>query len=515
VTSTLRALGLALIVGVVALPGSAAASVRFGQDLTASANATPACPGMATECSAVQTDHADGEPRAGSPIDGVVTMWRTRAAVNGNITFQVVRRSGATSFRVVGSDTQAAQQNIENQFFVRIPIKEGDLLGLDAPGANEPYRSIADPDPRVARFAPPLGSVGVAPTAELASTELLVNAVVEPDADGDEFGDDSQDQCPTNAATQGACTGTLVGPDLSNELQWGAIVSFGSSLTFLNGDAPSPDGSRIPSDGVIVRWRIRSTLGTWAPQLLRPEGGGVYRSIATGEKVTVAAPHDQPGFPPYIRSFPTRIQAKAGDVLGVRVDGSSRTVGRNAPAAFFNPPLADGESRDPDFVFSVIIPVNGDLEPDADGDGFGDITQDGCPASAATQGACPPEPIVTPPDPLDPFGVAALAGGSLRYAGGRVLRIPAACPATAERCRGLLEARANLRLRKAGASRIVRLGRVRFLIPGGETRNLRLRLSKPVRLALRRVRRVRVTIVITPSGPGAVRRAVTLVRPAR
>jgi hypothetical protein len=180
----------------------------------------------------------------------------------------------------------------------------------------------------------------------------------------------------------------------------------------------------------------------------------------------------------------------------------------------FNPALEDGDSRAPDSALSFVIAVNADLEPDADGDDFGDLTQDACPTNATTQGACPPEPPPPPPPlPPDPFGVADLAGGSLRYAGGRVLRVPVACPATAERCRGLLEARANIRVKKAGASRIVRLGRVRFSIPGGESRNLRLRLSRPARRALRGVRRLRVTIVITPSGPGAVRRSVTLLRP--
>ena len=32
--------------------------------------------------------------------------------------------------------------------------------------------------------------------------------------------------------------------------------------------------------------------------------------------------------------------------------------------------------------------VAGTIEPDADGDGFGDETQDGCPSQAVSQGAC-------------------------------------------------------------------------------------------------------------------------------
>lgn len=37
----------------------------------------------------------------------------------------------------------------------------------------------------------------------------------------------------------------------------------------------------------------------------------------------------------------------------------------------------------------IRIPVVASIEPDADGDGYGDETQDGCPQSAAYQGPCP------------------------------------------------------------------------------------------------------------------------------
>ena len=497
------------------MPGSAAAGVRFGADLAADANTTPACPGMATECSAALRSLASAE-RTGSPIDGVVTMWRTRAAVSGNLTFQVVRRNTAGTYRVVETDTQGTVQNNLEEFFVRIPIQEGDLLGLDAPGANEPFRTAASPFGRVVRFVPPLGANAVMASENLGSTELLVNATVEPDADGDGFGDDTQDDCPTNATSQGACSGTLVGPVLNGDLQWGITLVLNATLTIANGTGTSPDGSRIPSDGVIVRWRIRSEVGSWAPQVVGPEEGGMYRGVATGEKVKVAAPNDRASFPPYIRSFPTRLSVKAGDIFGIQADAQSETVAKSGgPWRLFSPALADGESRTPTSELTFIIPVNADLEPDADGDGFGDLTQDACPQSAATQGTCPPEPPPPPPPPLvtlDPFGVADLSGSSLRYSGGRVLHVPMDCPATAETCRGLLEARATVTVPTAAARRTIRLGRARFSIPGGQTRRVALRLSKPARRALRSARRVRVRMVITPAGPGAVRRSLLVLR---
>jgi hypothetical protein len=53
------------------------------------------------------------------------------------------------------------------------------------------------------------------------------------------------------------------------------------------------------------------------------------------------------------------------------------------------PALADGQTA-PAFVISSGVLINADVEPDADRDGFGDETQDRCPADASAQGLpCP------------------------------------------------------------------------------------------------------------------------------
>ena len=43
------------------------------------------------------------------------------------------------------------------------------------------------------------------------------------------------------------------------------------------------------------------------------------------------------------------------------------------------------------------VAINVDVEPDTDGDTFGDETQDLCPTDASTQSACPPGPDVADP----------------------------------------------------------------------------------------------------------------------
>ena len=60
-------------------------------------------------------------------------------------------------------------------------------------------------------FAPPLVE-GAGPRGSTEGiNELLVAATIEPDADGDGFGDETQDRCPAQATTQGACDDTKPG----------------------------------------------------------------------------------------------------------------------------------------------------------------------------------------------------------------------------------------------------------------------------------------------------------------
>jgi hypothetical protein len=48
---------------------------------------------------------------------------------------------------------------------------------------------------------------GQIPQPSLETTgELLIKGVIEPDADGDGFGDETQDRCPTQRTTQGRAT---------------------------------------------------------------------------------------------------------------------------------------------------------------------------------------------------------------------------------------------------------------------------------------------------------------------
>jgi hypothetical protein len=101
-----------------------------------------------------------------------------------------------------------------------------------------------------------------------------------------------------------------------------------------------------------------------------------------------------------LQTFPVRIAAPAGAVLGIYTSADGMGCWGVAPGAdetvigAFDP----GSATDFSGTSSTnqIANVSAVWEPDADHDGFGDVSQDACPQSATTQAACPaPDTTVT------------------------------------------------------------------------------------------------------------------------
>ncbi len=200
-----------------------------------------------------------------------------------------------------------------------------------------------------------------------------------------------------------------IGSNLTNPAG-GGVCGFGSFIaadfrcTFVQTSQTldvATGGLMVPSDGVMVRWRVK--LGTLAsditrfaatPQVLRANTGG-----AKGDLVEL--PLDDPG----VHQYDTRLPVKAGDSVGLQTDVTTDDVsGGNSPITYCNSGagtlnrysggIDEGEFVPIDPVANCELLLNGDIEPDADHDGFGDETQDQCPTNTAIQGPCPD---TTPP----------------------------------------------------------------------------------------------------------------------
>jgi uncharacterized protein DUF11/hemolysin type calcium-binding protein len=156
---------IALLVALLVAPAGASAATTFGAptNLMPMPSDTPACCADAFLLS----------PAA--PADGVLVRWmlrRTGAAVS---VAPAVRHSGT-----VASDAATTATDVA----VRLPIRTGDQIGFH--------------------------QLGAMPDAFNGST-LLVTGVIEPDADHDNYGDETQDACPAEASLHVApCTADIV-----------------------------------------------------------------------------------------------------------------------------------------------------------------------------------------------------------------------------------------------------------------------------------------------------------------
>ncbi|MCA1657422.1 MAG: hypothetical protein LC713_06915, partial [Actinobacteria bacterium] len=145
--------------------------------------------------------------RATSP--GVVVKWRIRSdSATGTARLRVVRPAG-TSYTGAGVSDPLALTGAVAEAATRLPVTAGDYIGIDnstsalifgaTTGAEVTY--FQGTSPAGDKLGLPEGST-LAPTSTTANRQLAVQAVVEPDADGDGFGDETQDQCPGDPTAQ-------------------------------------------------------------------------------------------------------------------------------------------------------------------------------------------------------------------------------------------------------------------------------------------------------------------------
>jgi hypothetical protein len=153
---------------------------------------------------------ASGAPTYVAPSPGVVTSYTTVANNRPGQVRAMVLRAGATSDRQVvtaKSPKHTVVISATNTFPVRLPMLAGQRLGLGwtvSGMACAVAGTAGDVSVAAAPFDPDLTSDFVYSTT-LAGIRPNISAVLEPDVDGDAFGDVSQDACPQSALSQVVC----------------------------------------------------------------------------------------------------------------------------------------------------------------------------------------------------------------------------------------------------------------------------------------------------------------------
>ncbi|MBS1892899.1 MAG: hypothetical protein JST59_16510 [Actinobacteria bacterium] len=153
-----------------------------------------------------------------APFSGVITEW----TVNTNIAVEsegklvgefprvlqqrlLVLRAEGELFKVIG-EAAGGPLNLKgsNTYNARVPVQAGDYLGI----AGNPFTAWCETKEPGDTYAAATGGTPVGSVFRVersSGLQVPITARIEPDADGDGYGDETQDQCPQSAAYQTPC----------------------------------------------------------------------------------------------------------------------------------------------------------------------------------------------------------------------------------------------------------------------------------------------------------------------
>ncbi|HEX5088202.1 MAG TPA: hypothetical protein VFV89_10365 [Nocardioides sp.] len=199
---------------------------------------------------------------------------------------------------------------------------------------------------------------------------------------------------PAARTTAAPAPRSAVGP-----VTLGRVAPTGSSACLVNFlwyqafQDPDKAPYRVPYDGVVtsVSHFASGVSGRIQAAFIAPAGTDfVYNVTQRSAKLTLT--------PNQLNTFAVRMPVHAGEILTLRtVDPNLRCI---APGGTIDQITAeevlDGETTfGPPTVSQLhqFVNISAVLEPDVDGDGYGDASQDGCPQLAAVHDPCP-APVV-------------------------------------------------------------------------------------------------------------------------
>ncbi len=325
-----------------------------------------------------------------APYDGVITSWTNQGWYWQTVRFKVARLGSGGSYTVIGADGPRTVPGHDQRttYPVRIPLRQGDVIGANIPNDTYYCPSTSGGGYSYGVTAADLGPGQSGFFDSTAGYQMPIEAQIERDGDGDGYGDETQDGCPTNASTSGPCPlPTVLGETFTPITS----ASTGTMIPAL----PADTRFTAPADGVITSWSYRANAlvdGSAKLKVVRPLGGDNFQAVADSELRTPAANT--------LNTFATRLPVRSGDRIGIHVNNlpvASNVSANGSSWALNGSDLAPGTSAT--FVQSNRRrDVSAVLEADADGDGYGDSSQDQCPTDASTQGACP---VAQPPPPGD------------------------------------------------------------------------------------------------------------------
>jgi hypothetical protein len=132
------------------------------------------------------------------PSAGVITSWRiqTDATPPGGINFKVARPAGGNDFTILAeSAATTPMPAMTNTYAIQVPVQSGDVIGLWSGSGGNYCRGALGYDVHLFSGNVPPGTTET--FIPVASTQLDLSAMLEPDTDCDGFGDETQDPSVT------------------------------------------------------------------------------------------------------------------------------------------------------------------------------------------------------------------------------------------------------------------------------------------------------------------------------
>jgi hypothetical protein len=286
----------------------ASASTEFGADLaTGAAGATNDCTLLTFGtgaggggCVSVIAS-TDAQTSAAAPVSGVLVSWaaKSSSAMTGarlrvmhdpagtaaSASAETVTYSGASEVVDVPGDSAT------HSFATRLPITQGDLIGLESSIAAQTFfyrpASGSSRKLRVYHGSPDGTSPGEGMLSAPAATQAIppLRATIEPDADHDGFGDETQDQCASDPSTQGQC--------------------------FI----PPPPDTTPPETTITKGPKAKTTSKTASFQFASSEAGSSFECSLDGSKFAACtSPHSVKAKKPGKHNFQVRARDAAGNV---------------------------------------------------------------------------------------------------------------------------------------------------------------------------------------------------------
>jgi uncharacterized repeat protein (TIGR01451 family) len=277
-------LALALTIAAI-LPALARASTTIGQT-----SGTPvSCQTTGTR---VWWTSGPGAPLYSVPADGgVITSWTTNPGLGGTATRLAVFRPSASNELIAESPIESPiPAHNTASFPTRITAQAGDVIGLENIDDGGIWCGVPATGDGISYATRNGSGMPIGPQVFSFPGDLRadISAVVEPDADSDGYGDETQAKADLAIAQSGSSTGTA-GGNLSYTI---TVTNHGpEAAPGVVVSDPPPSGTVLVSAGSTTEAcdaTVTCSLGTLASGasvirtiVLKSTGGGIVKNVAT------------------------------------------------------------------------------------------------------------------------------------------------------------------------------------------------------------------------------------------